>query len=304
MLLPSRNGNSSNYRYGFNGMEKDDEIKGEGNSVNYKYRMHDPRVGRFFALDPLAKNFSDVSHYNFASNTPVVAIDQDGGFTVWRHYHMTKKALIKAGIKRKTARQIAHFASTYADHPTAGILLYNLGVYGGMRGATTQELDDLLYQDGHGGYDATKESQSDELVASVSIHAMRTYWEEIDEETAIKRSLYGGTFIDKDNCSITIVGAYEVIDSFKGKDIEKLSIQDKKRLGVALHTIQDAVSHKGKRWVDDHEKEAEKMGHENEHPDFDEVVLAKNYYKALKDTEKAIKTITEKNSSNSNNENK
>ena len=40
------------YRYGFQGQEKDDEVKGVGNSINYKYRMHDPRSGRFFAVDP------------------------------------------------------------------------------------------------------------------------------------------------------------------------------------------------------------------------------------------------------------
>ena len=36
------------YRYGFQGQERDDEIKGKGNSVNYTYRMHDTRLGRFF----------------------------------------------------------------------------------------------------------------------------------------------------------------------------------------------------------------------------------------------------------------
>ena len=35
------------YRYGFQGQEKDDEIKGEGDSVNYKYRMHDQRIGSY-----------------------------------------------------------------------------------------------------------------------------------------------------------------------------------------------------------------------------------------------------------------
>ena len=39
-------------RMGFQGQEMDDEIKGDGNSVNYTYRMHDPRLGRFFAIDP------------------------------------------------------------------------------------------------------------------------------------------------------------------------------------------------------------------------------------------------------------
>ncbi len=34
--LDGRSVESSSYRYGFNSMEKDDEIKGKGNSVNYK----------------------------------------------------------------------------------------------------------------------------------------------------------------------------------------------------------------------------------------------------------------------------
>jgi hypothetical protein len=49
---------SGGYRYGFQNQEKDNEVKGEGNSVNYKFRMHDPRVGRFFAVDFLTANFS------------------------------------------------------------------------------------------------------------------------------------------------------------------------------------------------------------------------------------------------------
>jgi hypothetical protein len=46
----------------------DDEIKGEGNSANYKFRMHDTRVGRFFAVDPLAKKFPHMTPYQFAGN--------------------------------------------------------------------------------------------------------------------------------------------------------------------------------------------------------------------------------------------
>jgi RHS repeat-associated protein len=53
-ILLFKNEMIGDYRYGFKGQEKDDEVKGEGNSINYKYRMHDPRIGRFFAIDPLA----------------------------------------------------------------------------------------------------------------------------------------------------------------------------------------------------------------------------------------------------------
>jgi hypothetical protein len=56
----------------------DDEIKGEGNSVNYKYRMHDPRVGRFFATDPLEKNYPHNGPYNFSENRVIDAVELEG----------------------------------------------------------------------------------------------------------------------------------------------------------------------------------------------------------------------------------
>jgi RHS repeat-associated protein len=65
-------------RYGFQGQEKDDEVKGEGNSINYKYRMHDPRVGRFFAVDPLAKKYPHNGPYNFSENIVLHAVELEG----------------------------------------------------------------------------------------------------------------------------------------------------------------------------------------------------------------------------------
>ncbi|PKR79466.1 hypothetical protein CW751_14990, partial [Brumimicrobium salinarum] len=66
------------YRYGFQGQEMDDEIKGEGNSVNYKYRMHDPRVGRFFAVDPLTKKYPHYTPYSFSGNKVIHAVELEG----------------------------------------------------------------------------------------------------------------------------------------------------------------------------------------------------------------------------------
>jgi RHS repeat-associated protein len=77
-LLPGRHGNSKEYRYGFQGQEKDDELKGEGNSINYSLRMHDPRVGRFFATDPLEKSFTYNSPYAFSENRVIDGIELEG----------------------------------------------------------------------------------------------------------------------------------------------------------------------------------------------------------------------------------
>ena len=78
MLVPNRHGSSNSYRYGFQGQEKDDELKGEGNSLNYTFRMHDPRVGRFFAVDPLFREYPWNSSYAFSENRVLDGIDLEG----------------------------------------------------------------------------------------------------------------------------------------------------------------------------------------------------------------------------------
>ena len=78
MLVPSRHGSSDSYRYGFQGQEKDDELKGEGNSLNYTFRMHDPRVGRFFATDPLFRKYPYYSSYAFSGNRVIDATEIEG----------------------------------------------------------------------------------------------------------------------------------------------------------------------------------------------------------------------------------
>ena len=66
-------------RFGFNGKEKDDEVKGvSGGSYDYGARMYDSRVGRWLAQDPLAIKYSYASPYNYTLNNPLNAIDPDG----------------------------------------------------------------------------------------------------------------------------------------------------------------------------------------------------------------------------------
>ncbi|GGD34343.1 hypothetical protein [Flavobacterium orientale] len=78
MLVPNRHGSAESYRYGFQGQEKDDEVKGEGNSLNYTFRMHDPRVGRFFAVDPLAPKYPFYSPYQFSGNRVIDMVELEG----------------------------------------------------------------------------------------------------------------------------------------------------------------------------------------------------------------------------------
>ncbi|TNE54020.1 MAG: hypothetical protein EP338_09010 [Bacteroidetes bacterium] len=68
----------SDYSYGFQNQERDDEIKGEGNSWNYKYRMQDSRLGRFLSLDPLAPKYPEISPYVFSENRLIDGVEFEG----------------------------------------------------------------------------------------------------------------------------------------------------------------------------------------------------------------------------------
>ena len=76
MLVPNRHRNSSSYRYGYQGSEKDDEVKGEGNSYTTHYRLLDPRVGRWLTRDPKVTAFE--TPYSSMSNNPILYNDRLG----------------------------------------------------------------------------------------------------------------------------------------------------------------------------------------------------------------------------------
>jgi len=78
MTVPNRSYSSPSYRYGFNGKEKDDEVKGSGMQYDYGFRIYDPRLGKFLSQDPLFKSFPWYTPYQYAGNKPIKFIDLDG----------------------------------------------------------------------------------------------------------------------------------------------------------------------------------------------------------------------------------
>ncbi len=77
-LLPGRQTNSGDYKYGFNGKENDNEVKGMGNQQDYGFRIYDPRLGKFLSVDPLTKEYPWNTPFSFAENDPINNIDLDG----------------------------------------------------------------------------------------------------------------------------------------------------------------------------------------------------------------------------------
>src|SRR6185436_16798127 len=79
MIQPGRKYSAGDsYRYGFNGKENDNEVKGEGDQQDYGMRIYDPRLGKFLSVDPLIKSYPWYTPYQFAGNKPIWCIDLDG----------------------------------------------------------------------------------------------------------------------------------------------------------------------------------------------------------------------------------
>ena len=97
------------YRYGFQGEENDDEIKGYGNSVNYTYRMHDPRLGRFFAIDPLYKDYAWNSPYAFSANRVIDGIELEGLEVIL--INPTVDPIIHSGAQTITDKSALHIVA-------------------------------------------------------------------------------------------------------------------------------------------------------------------------------------------------
>ncbi len=69
----------SHYFYGFNGQEKIDETYDvSGSYLDFEYRGYNSRIGRFFVVDPLHKEYPELTPYQFASNNPIGNIEVEG----------------------------------------------------------------------------------------------------------------------------------------------------------------------------------------------------------------------------------
>ena len=131
MLVLTRNYSNPVYRYGFQGQEKDDEIKGIGNSINYKFRMHslsrkiffillqglrskriekyvfgNPRIGRFFAVDPLAWKYPWNSPYAFSENRVIDGVELEGLEGVDFRFSLMMRA--KGGIQKEAEEYVVN----------------------------------------------------------------------------------------------------------------------------------------------------------------------------------------------------
>ncbi len=91
MTEPGRSWNAGDYRFGYTGHEKENDLA-EG-VYTTEYRLLDTRLGRWLSVDPLFGKYPGMGAYNYCGGNPVVMVDPDGkewvetpdGRIVWRN---------------------------------------------------------------------------------------------------------------------------------------------------------------------------------------------------------------------------
>jgi RHS repeat-associated protein len=101
------------YSFGFNGQEKDNELKGVGNSLDFKFRIYDSRLGRFLSQDPLFRQYPWNSTYAFAENRVIDGIDLEG--KEWDDGKSVKYGVDNTAVKRPNEKLINQMVSEFND---------------------------------------------------------------------------------------------------------------------------------------------------------------------------------------------
>jgi RHS repeat-associated protein len=174
-------------RYAFNGMEKDDELKGSGNSYDFGARMLDPRVGRWLSIDPLSADYPSNSPYCFALNMPIFANDPDGmdvepktTFKNSTFYEPYLKLINNNSVYRKILSQYLPKGSSFdfilhADDKKVRVNARATTYTGGktINGKFAEVLSNSYYTDDRYSY-------GDRVFYNVQGHIIKEYWEETE----------------------------------------------------------------------------------------------------------------------------
>jgi RHS repeat-associated protein len=119
MMMPGRKYSSgTQYRYGFNGKEKDNEVVDGGNAIHFEFRDYDPRIGRFKSIDPKSSSYAWQTPYAYHRNNPITSTDHLGlGDPPTTIYHRTSaesaSSILSSGFDpAKSARNGFTFFTT------------------------------------------------------------------------------------------------------------------------------------------------------------------------------------------------
>ena len=111
------NRNPQTYRFG----DKEFETLMGLNLYDFHARMHDPALGRFMSVDPMAEKYYSISPYAYCGNNPINAFDLNGD-SIWytinnnvATMHVTGKVINQSGDNINMKRAASDIASGITD---------------------------------------------------------------------------------------------------------------------------------------------------------------------------------------------
>ena len=100
MAIPGRQYTQANsgYRYGFNGLELDNEIYSEGNAYTAEFWEYNPGIGRRWNLEPEMQKYPWNSPYSTFNNNPILNKDPNGKDPITAIFEGVTAFAIEAGL--------------------------------------------------------------------------------------------------------------------------------------------------------------------------------------------------------------
>jgi hypothetical protein len=103
--MPGRSYADQEYRLGFNGMFKDDEIGGPGGSYTAEFWQYDSRIGRRWNIDPAFEQYPAESPYLVFHDNPIYYTDPYGDDPPEEALGPGDKVIFRIDFTRKGARR-------------------------------------------------------------------------------------------------------------------------------------------------------------------------------------------------------
>lgn len=178
--MPDRYGSTGNtYRYGYQGSEKDDEVKGEGDSYTTHYRLLDPRVGRWLTRDPKETAFE--SPYVSMRNNPILFNDVLGDTIIKGINPRNKrdKMIYEGPKKQKDEKNSIHL---FVHGNPNQIFIYNENTGVNTQINTPEEFDDYMSSQKIPEWEKAKKGGN----ITVILHSCRTGADTADSKGILK----------------------------------------------------------------------------------------------------------------------
>jgi RHS repeat-associated protein len=108
VALSARTWSEQEYRFGFNGKDKESEFN--SGAYDFGARIHDARLGRWMSVDEVRFLQPGWTPYRYCFNNPMGYVDPDGKYETDGHYWTIYLVGLMLGMEQSTAREIARQA--------------------------------------------------------------------------------------------------------------------------------------------------------------------------------------------------